>query len=604
MASKLSQLGLEVEKNPTYLGYVELSNEVDAQNSGLEGRTPFRVALLRNFTVEPLIPVLKGEFYLSGFLSEFYIGDFDTIVSDALNPSSGLYSFDPQLVVLAQWFELLSPAISNSFIKLTVSEREDERSRLIQSLRSVLQCIRRNTKAPVIINNFPLPDKTTLGILDLHSVHSQKKWHLQFNEALLEVCSEIDNVFCVDLASVLSNTGYNAGFNQRQWEIAKAPLGSKLLIPLAKEYAKFLRALNGASRKCLILDCDGTLWGGILGEDGSTGIKIGSSYPGSSYLNFQQEILNLHNRGVILAICSKNNEEDVMDVLENHESMILRKHHFAAKQINWDDKATNILRVAKELNIGVDSLVFADDNEFECDWIKSQLPEVKVLHLKGDPAMFQSILCAPGYFDSLSFSEEDKGKTEMYISENKRKDLLVTTASYEDYLIELKIKVQIESARPDDLARVAQLTQKTNQFNLTTFRYTEDIIKELAESKDSDIYTMKVSDKISDLGLIGVAIVKNEGSTMIIDSFLMSCRALGRGLENALLAFSINSGAEKGATKVIGRYVPSKKNIQTQDFYNKNGFTLLDNINDHANWEFKITGNTTITYPDWVTVNS
>ncbi len=604
MTSKLQQLSFEVEKNPTYLGYVELSNEVETQNSSPQGGSPFRVAVLRNFTVEPLIPILKGEFFLAGFLSEFYVGDFDTIASDAMNPSSGLYSFDPQLIILAQWFELLSPAISNSFIKLSVSEREDERSRLIQTLRSVLQSIRRNTKAPIIINNFPLPDKTTLGILDIHSVHSQKKWYLQFNEALLEVCSEIDNVFCLDLVSVLSNLGYSTGFNQRQWEIAKAPLGSKLLIPLAKEYGKFLRALNGASRKCLILDCDGTLWGGILGEDGSAGIKIGSSYPSSSYVNFQQQILNLYNRGVILAICSKNNEEDVLDVLENHASMILRKHHFASLQINWDDKATNILRIAKELNIGVDSLVFADDNEFECDWIKSQLPEVKVLHLKGDPALFQSILCAPGYFDSLTFSEEDKGKTEMYQSENKRKELLVTTASYEDYLIELKIKAQIESARPDDLARVAQLTQKTNQFNLTTLRYTEDNIKELAESKDSDIYTLKVSDKISDLGLIGVAIVKYEGGTMLIDSFLMSCRALGRGLENALLAFLINSGAEKGANKVIGRYVPSKKNIQTQDFYSKNNFMLIDNTNDHTGWEFEITDRTTLPYPDWVTVNT
>lgn len=604
MTSKLQQLGIEVEKNPTYLGYVELSNEVETLNSSPQRGSIFRVGVLRNFTVEPLIPVLKGEFYLSGFLSEFYVGDFDTIASDAMNPSSGLYSFDPQMIILAQWFELLSPSISNSFIKMTVGEREDERSRLIQSLRSVLQSIRRNTKAPIIINNFPLPDKTTLGILDFHSVHSQKKWHLQFNEDLLKVCSEIDNVFCIDLAAILSNTGYLTGLNQRQWEIAKAPLGSKLLIPLAKEYGKFLRALNGASRKCLILDCDGTLWGGILGEDGNTGIKIGSSYPGTSYRNFQQQILNLYNRGVILAICSKNNEEDVLDVLENHTSMILRKHHFASLKINWDDKATNILRIAKELNIGLDSLVFADDNEFECDWIKSQLPEVKVIHLKGDPALFQNVLSAPGYFDSLTFSEEDKGKTEMYQSENKRKELLVTTASYEDYLIELEIKAQIEAAHPDDLARVAQLTQKTNQFNLTTLRYTEDNIKELAQSKDSDIYTMKVSDKISDLGLIGVAIVRYEGSKMIIDSFLMSCRALGRSLERALLTFSINSGAERGATKVIGRYVPSKKNVQTQDFYNKNGFTLLDNNNDQISWEFKITESTTLTYPSWVAVNS
>jgi len=604
MTTKLQQLEMEVAKNPTYIGYVELSNEIETLNSSAQKGSPFKVGVLRNFTVEPLIPVLKGEFYLSGFLSEFYVCNFDTIASEAMNPSSGLYSFDPQMIIIAQWFELLSPAISDSFIKMTIEEREEERSRLIQFLRSMLQSIRRNTKSPIIINNFPTPEKTTLGILDFHSVHSQKKWHLQFNQDLLKICSEIDNVFCIDLSTIISNTGYLTGINQRQWEIAKAPLGSKLLIPLAKEYGKFLRALNGASRKCLILDCDGTLWGGILGEDSNAGIKIGSSYPGTSYINFQKQILNLFNRGVILAICSKNNEEDVLDVLENHPSMILRKHHFANFKINWDDKATNILKIAKELNIGLDSLVFADDNEFECDWVKSQLPEVIVIHLKGDPALFQNVLSAPGYFDSLTFSEEDKGKTEMYQSENRRKELLVTTDSYENYLIELGIKAQIEVAHPDDLARVAQLTQKTNQFNLTTLRYTEDNILELAQSKNSDIYTMKVSDKISDIGLIGVAIVRYERSKMIIDSFLMSCRALGRGLENSLLTFSINSGIERGVTKVIGKYVPSKKNIQTEDFYSKNGFTLLDINNDHTSWEFNITDSTILTYPDWVNVNS
>jgi FkbH-like protein len=604
MTAKLLQLGIEVEKNPTYLGYVELSNEIETLNSTPHSGSLFRVGVLRNFTVEPLIPVLKGEFYLSGFLSEFYVGDFDTIARDAMNPSSGLYSFDPQLIILAQWFELISPSISDSFIKMTIGEREDERSRLIQSMRSVLQSIRKNTKAPIIINNFPLPQKTTLGILDFHSVHSEKKWYQQFNEDLLKLCSEIDNVFCIDLAALLSNTGYLTGFSQRQWEIAKAPLGSRLLIPLAKEYGKFLKALNGASRKCLILDCDGTLWGGILGEDGNAGIKIGFSYPGTSYRNFQQQILNLYNRGVILAICSKNNEEDVLDVLENHTSMILRKHHFANLKINWEDKATNILNIANELNIGLDSLVFADDNEFECEWIKSQLPEVKVIHLKGDPALFQSLLCSPGYFDSLTFSDEDKGKTEMYQSDNKRKELLVATGSYEDYLFELGIKAQIKIAQPDDLLRVAQLTQKTNQFNLTTIRYTEDNIKELAQSNDSDIYTIKVSDNVSDLGIVGVAIVRYEESKMIIDSFLMSCRALGRGLERALLTFSIYSGAERGVSKVIGKYIPSKKNLQTQDFYKNNGFTQLDNTNNYTSWEYKLTDICTLSYPDWITVNN
>lgn len=604
MTSKLNQLGFEVEKNPTYLGYVELSNEVDAYTSSSSDDTAFRVAVLRNFTIEPLIAVLRGEFFLSGFNVNFYIGNFDTIASDAMDPASELYSFDPQLIILAQWFELLSPDISKSFIKLSLEEREGELMRIIQSLKSILISIRNRSKAPVIINNFPMPDKTILGILDLHSMHSEKRWYFELNSLLIKLCSEIDNVFCIDLDSIISQVGYTAGFNQRQWEVAKAPLGPKLLIPLAKEYSKFLRALNGKARKCLVLDCDNTLWGGILGEDGPSGIKLGSTYPGSSFMNFQRQILNLYNRGVILAICSKNNEEDVLDILENHENMVLKRHHFACWQINWDDKASNILKIAKELNIGLDSLVFADDNEFECDLIKNQLPEVKVLHLNGDPALFQKILLMPGYFDSLSFSEEDKGKTEMYLNEKKRNDLLVSTSSYEDYLVDLNIKALIQKAQPQDLSRVSQLTQKTNQFNLTTVRYTEDNIKELVEAKDSDIYTLKVSDKISDLGLIAIGIIKYEGNVAFIDSFLMSCRALGRGLENALLAFMINEVRENSGTKIVGRYVPTKKNIQTKDFFKKNNFRLLDTNPNFVDWQFDLADDTFIPYPEWVTVNS
>lgn len=603
MISKLNQLGFDVEKNPTYLGYVQLSNEVDAINVGADTNT-FRVGVLRNFTVEPLIPVLKGEFYLSGFNADFYIGNFDTIVSDAMNPTSELYSFDPKLIIVAQWFELLAPSIVYSFIKLSKEEREVILVRIIQNLKSVITNIRKNSAAPVIINNFPAPDKTTLGILDLHSKHSQKRWYSKLNENLQDLCEEIDNVFCVDLNTVISQVGYNIGFNQRQWEVAKAPLGPKLLIPLAKEYGKFVRALNGKTRKCLVLDCDNTLWGGILGEDGPTGIKLGPTYPGSSYQNFQKQILNLYHRGVILTICSKNNEEDVLDVLENHEHMILKKHHFACLMINWENKASNIANIAKELNIGLDSLVFADDNEFECDWIKSQLPDVKTLHMTGDPALFQNILINPGYFDSLFFSEEDKSKTEMYLSEKKRNELLVSTSSYEEYLNDLQIRAFIEKAQSQDLERVAQLTQKTNQFNLTTIRYTVDNINQLVSSEDSDIYTLKVSDKVSDLGLIAVGIIKYEGDTAVIDSFLMSCRALGRGLEDALLAFMIKEAGRNNKKKIKGRYVPTKKNIQTQEFYNKNKFKLLSTSDDYTEWEFDLNEIEIVAYPEWVNVNS
>lgn len=603
MIPKLKRLSLAVEKNPTYLGYLELCNELDSEDSIKQG-TPFRIAVLRNFTIEPLLPVLKGEIFLSGFHPDFYLGDFDTIMGDVKNPDSVLYAHKPQMIFIAQWFELLSPKIASSFIKLSLEERESEMSRVLKGMTNILHSIRTNSKSPIIINNFQLPHYTTLGILDLHSVHSQKKWFQQLNDLLLKLCSDVDNVFCIDLASVLSEVGYSIGYNQRQWEIAKAPLGQKLLIPLAQEYSKFVRAFTGKTKKCLILDCDGTLWGGVLGEDGPTGIKLGITYPGSGYLSFQTEVVNLYSRGVILALCSKNNEEDIMEILDSHENMALKKHHIACWQINWEDKASNILKIAKELNIGLDSIVFVDDNEFECDWIRNQLPEIKVLHLKGDPALFQNVLTQAGYFDSFSFSEEDSRKTEMYINEKKRSELLISTSSYQDYLVDLNIQAKIQKAQPQDFNRISQLTQKTNQFNLTTFRYTEADIKQLVGADDSDIYTLKVSDKISDLGLIAIAIIKYQKDTAFIDSFLMSCRALGRGLEDALLAYIIKEVIALRITIITGRYVPTKKNIQAKDFYMKNNFTLADENVDFTEWTQDFSKNSNILFPEWVTINN
>lgn len=603
MSSKIAQAVLQVKKSPGYLGYIELGNEIDALDAA-QKNISLRVAILRNFTIEPLLPVLKGQFYLSGFHTDFYIGDFDTIAGDAMNPESGLYSHRPQVIIIAQWFELLSPSVNNNFISLSATAREDEMNRIINDLKSILTGIQKNANVPVIINNFPLPDQTTLGILDIHSAQSQKKWFEKLNNRLIELCKEIGNVYCLDLSSVFFQVGYANGYTQRQWEMAKAPLAQKLFIPLAQEYAKFLRALNGKTKKCLVLDCDGTLWGGILGEDGPEGITLGTTYPGSSYVHFQQQVLNLYNRGVLLALCSKNNEEDVLDVLENHEYMILKKHHFATWQVNWDDKAANLLRIAKSLNIGADSLVFADDNEFECDWINSQLPEIEVLHLSGEPSLFPHKLMQPGYFDSLSFSDEDKQKTEMYTSDKKRNDLLVASSSYEDYLATLGIQVQIQTVQPQDIARVSQLTQKTNQFNLTTRRYTEAAIKQFAENEQSAVYTVKASDKVADLGLIAAGIIIYEGDTAVIDSLLMSCRALGRGMETALLLYMINDAGARKIKKIRAKYIPTKKNVQTKDFYPKNNFVPVNESADAVEWELDPGQNKNVDYPQWLTINS
>jgi FkbH-like protein len=349
------------------------------------------------------------------------------------------------------------------------------------------------------------------------------------------------------------------------------------------------------------LDCDNTLWGGVIGEDGIEGIKLGLDYPGSSFLAFQQECLNLYNRGVILALCSKNNEADVVDVLASHKHCLLKKHHFATWQINWDDKAKNLVRIADSLNIGIDSLVFVDDNPFECDWVQKELPQVEVINLSKSPFNYRRELLNTGYFDSLSFSTEDKKRSEMYVSDSHRKLMLENSSSFEDYLNDLDLHAEVGRPCSDDIPRISQLTQKTNQFNLTSYRYTEGDIKNFLTSNSIEVIYLRVKDRISELGLIGVAIVEYGNQQANIHGLMMSCRALGRGAEDVLMGLIFKRSQQRGCKKLIGTYIKTKKNAQVADFYEKNKFSFVEEFEDKSTWELLIEGGLK-EYPAWFTI--
>ncbi|MEQ9575458.1 MAG: HAD-IIIC family phosphatase [Rhodospirillales bacterium] len=354
--------------------------------------------------------------------------------------------------------------------------------------------------------------------------------------------------------------------------------------------------LFGQVRKCLVLDCDGTLWGGIVGEDGLDGIKVSAAYQA-----FQREALNLRRRGVMLAICSKNNEPDVLEVLREHPDMLLREEHFVATQINWDDKATNLRRIAEELNIGIDALVFADDNAFECDFIRQAVPDVAVLHVSGDPSGFRTLLTDRAFFDTPTLSAEDAKRSEMMAAERTRKQMVSSAESLEDYLRSLEIVATIGVPGPREIGRVAQLTQKTNQFNLTTRRYTEGDIERFLAAPDMGVYYLKLRDKVSDIGLIGVAITRPQenGVRLEIDTFLMSCRALGRGAEDALIARIAKDAAMNGYREIVGSYLPTKKNGQVADFYAKRGFAKLPGQGEGTSWSLDL-GGQGVDIPDWI----
>lgn len=561
-----------VESEGSYTAYMAAANALGGIPP--EQRQPaVRVGVVRNFTVEPVLPVLAAEMAREGMHPEFYVGDFDTIAADALDPSGPLARFDANVIVVAQWLEGLSPLLTERFASLAAADVKTEVDRVVSYTRDMLTGIRRYTAAPVLLNNFPLPPRRALGILDAQRDDSQTEAILAVNRGLRGIGREVANVFIVDYLSLFAGVGSAEGFDARNWVHRRSPIGRRALVPVGQEYGKYLRALRSRTRKCVIVDCDNTLWGGIVGEDGINGIQIGDSHPGSRHSALQRELINLYDRGVLIALCSKNNEADVLDVLRKHPGMVLRETHVAAHRINWEDKASNIRAIARELNIGLDSLVFVDDSPFECGLVREQLPEVAVVQVKPDDTDFGSQLARHGYFDALVASREDSLRTAHFKAEAERRELQSSAGSLDEYLASLGMVAEVGAAHDEVIPRIAQLTQKTNQFNLTTRRYTEADIRAFADSAAGDVIYLSVRDKVADLGIVGVAIMKSEGGVAEVDSFLMSCRALGRGVELVMLDALRRRAEERGASLMRGSYIPTAKNAQVAHFYESAGFT-------------------------------
>lgn len=586
----------------SYGDYVNAANALKNLPIETTKNPNLKIAILRNFTVEPLISILECEIYAMGFLPEILICDFDSIVPETLNPKSNLYKFNPDFIIVLNWLETISPILTTRFLSQTKDVVLDEVDRVRQYLQDICKNIRRYSSAPVLMNNFPPPVETTLGVLDsqLPDQHSSTIIHL--NQQLILDCKETSDVYLIDFARIFSGIGIYNSIDSRHWHMARAPLTQKALLNIGLETSKIFKALRGKAKKCLVLDCDNTLWGGIVGEDGIEGIKIGSTFPGSGFLALQEEILNLHDRGVILALCSKNNEADVLKVLHEHPEMLIKESHLATWQINWDDKATNIRRIAEELNIGLDSFVFVDDSDFEVNLIREQLPQVTTIHLKGNTSEYRSVLSRGGYFDALTFTAEDRRKNAMYGETRVRKQLESSSSSIEEYLEKLGIEVKVGNPNLIDIPRCSQLTQKTNQFNLTTRRYSEGQIKEFSLSNDSDVYCVRVKDKIADMGLVGVAIVRYEKDEAEIDSFLLSCRAIGRGVETALLSHIAEKAAKiHHVKKIKGKYIATEKNSQVMDFYEKNQFSIIDKSDQESHWFIDLSKNE-IEAPKWIRI--
>lgn len=543
----------------------------------LSNLPPLNIVILRNLTIEPIRDYLCYFAYKMKFNAQVRFGSYDNILQESIDGQGKVITNETDYVLVFVYLETLAPDLTCNFVSLSKCDTENEKLRIKEYISAVLNGIRKQTDAVVLWHSFEASIYPAFGILDAQMHDGQSELIKELNRILRTLLKDIGNAYLIDINLCLTRLGKNEFYDRRYWHIAKSPYSRSAQAEIAFEDFKAIRALKGKNKKCLVLDCDNVLWGGIIGEDGLSGIKLSKSYPGSIYYELQKEIVNLYNKGIIIALCSKNNEGDVWDVFQNHPDMVLKEKHIAAFQINWNDKVANLNLIAENLNIGTDSMVFVDDSEFEINLVQRVMPEIEIIHFaKGEGIHFREMLASCGLFDTLSFSAEDQERGAMYKSEAKRKNLMAKTVDMESYFNSLNMKVDINLADEFNIPRIAQLTQKTNQFNLTTKRYTETDIKNLADNPNSEVIYLKLQDRFGDMGIVGVCIIILKKDVAVFDTFLLSCRILGRKVEDVFLDYCLKLCCIKGANLATGQYLPTKKNMQVKDFYQKRGFKLAE----------------------------
>jgi len=549
-----------------YASKVKAVRELEALAKDWPSRVSIR--FLRNYTLESIDPLLRFECARSKVAASVSFSDFDNFEQEVLDPASATNTVKHDLVVLALWLDGLLPANDvRSFSPAEVFER----------VRRLLDKLLQDTGALLAVTAFLPPFFALANTRTARAEVSFLRSVAELNRRLAAYASSTARVHLIDLPALAGRLGEHAALDARFWYLYKAPLRNELLDLLAAELGAMVSAVKGGGKKVLVLDCDNTLWGGIVGEDGLDGIQLDpNGYPGSAFYDFQRQILELKSRGVLLALCSKNNEADALAVFEQHPHCLLKKQDFVSWRINWNDKASNMLELARSLNLGIDAFVLVEDSSLECDLVRTELPEVTVLQVPERRFELPNLLRSYRGFDMLAATEEDSQRTHMYQQERQREESRRDFQDLATYLKSIGLVAVIRPAGETDVARVAQLTQKTNQFNLTTHRYTEGDIEKFLSSHECTLLTMRVKDRFGDYGLTGLGILRYEGELARIDTFLISCRVLGRRLELVLLGRLIaEASRRRGVRMVKGLFLPTRRNEQVGDFYDRAGFKLL-----------------------------
>ena len=533
----------------------------------------YRIAVMGDCATQHLATALRGYGVYAGLGLSVFDADYNQIDAQVMDPGSELYGFAPNAVLIQMCTEKLYEAFCAAPLNRRASFAEDTYRRIAQ----IWERLNANARLTVLQCNFPLMDDGGFGQYGNKTADSFLFQQRKLNFLLMQGCQEVKNVYIIDLDALQAACGRETFSDPKLYYIAKMPISVDVLPAVAKNVIDTVRSLRGTVKKCVVLDLDNTLWGGVIGDDGLSGIQIGELGTGHAFSDFQAWLKELKNRGMLLAVCSKNNEPAAKEPFEKHPEMVLRLEDISMFVANWEDKASNIRTIQKTLNIGMDSLVFLDDNPFERNLVRSMIPEITVPELPEDPALYLQYLRRLNLFETASYSVEDSGRTQQYREQAERAVFESSFQSYDAYLEGLAMKAVAAPFDAFHYPRIAQLTQRSNQFNLRTVRYTEAEIEALSRDDSRICLYFMLKDKFGDHGLISVVILdKQADSSLFVSEWLMSCRVLKRGMEEFIINKIIQTAADHGFQKVIGEYIPTPKNAMVKDLYEKMGFVRVD----------------------------
>ena len=538
-----------------------------------------KIALLGSFTLDGLNETIKVKCSELKVGCDTFYGGYNRYNEEILNSESKLYSFSPDVCFLILDTRNILGDLFYSPYNLSVDKRREFIQNKINELINLIKSFKEKSNSKLVISNFIIPTYSPYGIFETKTDYGLQEMVFDLNHKLNNICRDENSIYVYDINGFVSKHGEENVFDFQQYFFGDVKISLSHIPILANDLLGYIKPTLGLNKKCIVLDLDNTLWGGIVGEDGFNKIKLGPQPPGNTYVEFQKYLLSLHERGIILAVNSKNNLEDAIEVIKNHPNMILKEKHFACLKINWNDKVTNLKDIAQELNIGLDSIVFIDDDPVNRDFVRETLPEVLTIELPKDPSLFVPTLTDLNDFHVIKITEDDKQRGKMYTQQRKRVESEKNSASFEEYLKQLNIKIHIKKADEFTIPRISQLTLKTNQFNLTTKRYQEEDIKNFSQDKKKIVGCAQVEDKFGDNGITSVFIIKKDNEEeWIIDTFLLSCRVIGRGVEEGILDYIINEAKKNNVKRIIGNFIPTKKNKPSESFLSNFGF---EKVNDY-----------------------